>query len=368
MMDNEISPTTENPITEKTSLLRTPVRESSALIRVAVILVSLVIVFAVLDYAQNFFGPVLAAFVLGIVLSPVSRLWMRLNLRPALAALATLVIVLLALATIVLVLEPYVSQALDRAPMIWREFREAIEGARQMLQGLDEISKDVAASVDPETPREAASEGSMNMPSASDALFYAPQVLGQVMIFAGTLYFFLLVRVEVYSWIGASLKKLTEHDFEFAEQQVARYVLTITSVNLVFGCLVAGAMQLFGMPAPIFWGMLAFLLNFILYLGPIVMGFTLLVTGLVVFDGPISVAPAALYMCMNMMEGQFVTPAFVGQQMKVSPLLVFLSLVFWLWLWGPLGGIIALPLMIWMITIAEASLGQTISSGIPGKE
>ncbi len=135
---------------------------------------------------------------------------------------------------------------------------------------------------------------------------------------------------------------------------------------LVRCLLVAGAMHLLGMPAAPFWGMLAFLLNFVLYLGPIVLGVTLLVTGLVVFDGAIAVAPAALYLAMNATEGQFVTPSLVGQQISVNPLLVFLSLVFWLWLWGPIGGIVAIPLMIWVIAIVEATLGQTISSGIPG--
>ena len=103
----------------------------------------------------------------------------------------------------------------------------------------------------------------------------------------------------------------------------------------------SGVMQIVGMPAPPFWGIYAFLMNFILYLGPITVGLTLLVTGLVIFDGAYAVLPAALYFGMNAMEGQFVTPSLVGQQMRVNPLIVFLSLVFWLFLWGPIGAIIA---------------------------
>ena len=334
---------------------------------VSAVAIGVVVSLAVLDQAQEFFAPVLAAFVIGIVLSPMSRLWRKLNFRPALAALMTLVFVLVLLLVVAIFMEPYVSLAIRKAPMIWSEFRSAVEGVQQMLQGLNELSENVAASVDPETTARAGKRASepMEIPTVTDALFYAPQVLAQLMIFAGTLYFFLLSRSEVYSWVGASLPRLTREDFEFAERQVARYFLTITAINACFGVLVACVMQIVGMPSAPFWGILAFLLNFVLYLGPISLGLTLLVSGLVVFDGPYSVLPAALYMAMNATEGQFVTPSLVGQRMAVSPLIVFLSLVFWLWLWGPIGGIIAIPLMIWTIAIAEAAFGQPISSGIP---
>ena len=158
---------------------------------------------------------------------------------------------------------------------------------------------------------------------------------------------------------------LTRDDLDQAERKVAKYFLTITTINGVFGIIVGTVMSLLGVPSPVFWGLLAFLLNFIVYLGPIMLAGTLLITGIVVFDGAYSVLPAAVYMSMNAIEGQFVTPALVGKQMAVSPLLVFLSLTFWLWLWGPIGGIIAIPLMIWTITITEAALGQTIKSGMP---
>ena len=97
------------------------------------------------------------------------------------------------------------------------------------------------------------------------------------------------------------------------------------------------------------WGLAAFLLNFVLYLGPVVFAFALFIGGIVQFEGAISFLPAALYVAMNLTEGQFVTPALVGRHMKVNPLLVFLSLVFWLWLWGPIGGVVAIPFLVWTL-------------------
>jgi predicted PurR-regulated permease PerM len=69
---------------------------------------------------------------------------------------------------------------------------------------------------------------------------------------------------------------------------------------------------------------------------------------------------------MNAIEAQFVTPTLVGKSLSVNPLLVFVSLVFWLWLWGPIGGIIAIPLLIWTLTVVQGFSDQVISDGTPG--
>lgn len=318
--------------------------------------IGIIVAFTTLDLAQDFFAPVLTALVFGVVLSPLARLLSRIGLRPALSSLITVSVGLMMVACIALLLEPYVARAIEQAPVIWFELRETVEGIRSMMLGLNEIAEDVAQAVDPAGEGSATGIPPVDVPSITDALFYAPQYLAQFMIFIGVLYFFLLSRPEIYGWMGATITVLSAEDFTFAERQVARYFLTITAINACFGTIVAIVMQLFGMPAPVLWGLMAFLLNFILYLGPIALAATLLVTGLVTFDGALSFAPAAVYLAMNATEGQFVTPALVGQRMSVNPLLVFVSLVFWLWLWGPIGGIIAIPLLIWSVSITQRAI------------
>lgn len=227
------------------------------------------------------------------------------------------------------------------------------------------MSADVASAIEPDS--DGTSDEPVTLPSITDALLYAPQFAAQFMIFTGTLYFFLMARNSIYDWVSATFHRFGEDELRHAGKQVARYVLTISAINLCFGVLVAIVMQLIGMPSPILWGILAFTLNFILYLGPIVLIGTLVVTGIVMFDGAASFLPAAIYLAMNATEAQFVTPTLVGKSLSVNPLLVFLSLVFWLWLWGPIGGVIAIPLLIWCMTVFKALTRQTISSGTPGK-
>lgn len=329
--------------------------------RLTILGIGVVVAFGTLSVAKEFFAPVLSAMVFGVVLSPFFDVLARLGLRPSLAALVTVAIAFSLFAVLTVFLEPYVSEAITRAPVIWYELRDAVEQLQAMILGLNEIAEDVAKAIDPDAKKDGDAAPAFEVPPLSDALFYAPQFLAQVMMFIGVLYFFLMTRPEVYTWLGANLRGFEEADFTRAEVQVAQYFLTITAINAGFGVLIGIVLQLIGLPGAVFWGVMAFMLNYVLYLGPIALAAALLVTGLVAFDGVWAVVPAVLYLSMNATEGQFVTPALVGQRLSVNPLLVFVSLVFWLWLWGPIGGVIAIPLLVWSLSLAEVFLRHELS-------
>ncbi|MEL7211353.1 MAG: AI-2E family transporter [Pseudomonadota bacterium] len=330
------------------------------------VILTALVTLAALHQAKDLVAPILAAFLLGIVMTPLSDLWDRLRLPASAAAFLSVLLALAAIFMLLLLLEPYISQAIRQGPIIQAELRETVEELRRVLRGLEQISGDMAAAIEPNAAT-TTEEESMELPSLTDALFYAPQFLAQFLIFTGTLYFFLLARNAVYEWLSQNIAALGKSDLRRAAKQVSRYVLTISAINFTFGTLVAIVMHLIGMPSPIVWGLLAFLLNFILYLGPALLVVMLTVTGIVVFDGALSFLPPAIYLAMNATEAQFVTPTLVGKSLAVNPLLVFLSLVFWLWLWGPVGGIIAIPLLIWTLTLINDVRGQAISEGTPGR-
>ena len=335
-------------------------------------IIATVMVFAALYQAKAFFAPILSAFLLGIVLTPLSELWEKLRIPAAIAAFLTVFLAIAAIFFLILMLEPYISEAISQGPVIQAELREVVQETRRMLRGLEKISEEVNKAIESGTGNGTGAEGgeseeSVSLPSVSDALFYAPQFLAQFLIFTGTLYFFLLTRTSVYDWLSKSVPALGKRDLRRAATQVSRYVLTISTINFSFGALIAVVMGAIGMPSPMVWGLLACLLNFILYLGPLMLIAMLTVTGLVVFDGAMSFVPPAIYIAMNGIEAQFVTPTMVGKSLSVNPLLVFLSLVFWLWLWGPIGGIIAIPLLIWTLTVVKGLNDHAISGGTPGK-
>ncbi len=327
---------------------------------VALIGLGISALFAVLDVGQNLFAPILLALVVGVVMSPVPDTLDRLGLPKSLAALSSLLIILLVVAALAFFLEPSARRLSSAMPFAIDEMNSLIVELKHQLRGLEDASKDVAQALnDGEAVIEPAAEESAGaaLPTVEDALFMAPAVLSQIMIFVGVLFFFMLTRDEVYAWVARrlapdELRLETAHRLRAAERQVGRYFLTVTVINSVYAVVVAVAMAAIGLPSPILWGIAAGLMNYILYLGPAVMVAAFLLAGLVVFDGAYSMLPAGLYLTINIIEAQFVTPALVGKAMQTNPLLIFLALVFFLWLWGPIGGVIAIPLLLWVLVLS----------------
>ena len=334
---------------------------SPTVTRWSTLVLAVIATFVALRAGEGVFAPLLLAFVIGVVLSPLSDFCERMGAPRILAAVLSMAVGLSLIVVLALLLQPLALRMVDLAPTIWRQFAETVSELQTLLGGLGEVTQDVAAVVAAEG--EAAEEEAVSLPTLTDALMLAPAVAGQILIFLGGLFFFLSGRVEVYDYLSRH-RVLSERPRDVtrillaAERRVSRYFLTILVINAAFGVVVAGAMALIGMPWPFTWGAIAFLLNFILYLGPIFMAGCLVVAGSMTFSGLEAFLPAAVYVGLNATEGQFVTPSLVGRSLHVNPLLVFLSLVLWLWLWGPLGGFIAIPLLVWLIAVTTGFKGD----------
>jgi predicted PurR-regulated permease PerM len=144
----------------------------------------------------------------------------------------------------------------------------------------------------------------------------------------------------------------TAHVFRDVEQKVSQYLITITSVNLGVGVVVTLLMWAIGMPSPILWGALAAVLNYIPFVGQAFMALILFLVGLSTWgDLGHAALPVGLYWVVNFVEGNFVSPNLLGRTMTINPFMIFLSLTFWLWAWGPVGGLIAVPSLLVLYSI-----------------
>jgi predicted PurR-regulated permease PerM len=125
------------------------------------------------------------------------------------------------------------------------------------------------------------------------------------------------------------------------------YFGTLTVVNICLGTAATVLTWLVGLPHPFLWGTLAAVLNFIPYLGPVIVIATLFVIGLTVFSalGQAVIAPLA-YLGITALEGQVITPTLIGHRLTINPFLVFLSIAFWAWMWGPVGAFLAVPILL----------------------
>lgn len=116
---------------------------------------------------------------------------------------------------------------------------------------------------------------------------------------------------------------------------------------MVEGFAVGVGLWLIGVPSAPLWGALAALSNFVVFVGPLVMTLVLFAVGLSEFDtlGG-SLLPPLIYQAINVVESQFFTPGVIGRTMTLNPFLVVLALAFWIWMWGALGGFIAIPALL----------------------
>ncbi len=321
---------------------------------------------AALDLVSELAAPMALALVIGVVLSPLSLIWERLRVPPALGAFASLLLSLVVLGGLLLLVQPLAAQLLEQAPKVWADLQGMILAFKGLAQGLAEASRDVSAAMVPDANAEGpAPSQPMSMPGITDALMIAPSLAGQILTFVGTLFFFLLTRDDIYAWAARRLagpadRGLLANRLREAERSVSRYFLTITLVNAGLGLATAIALQALGLPGAILWGVIAFVVNFIVYLGPLMLSLALLFAGVAAFDGAYALLPSIAFTLLNFVEGQFATPTLVGKRMEMNALLVFVALLFGIWLWGPIGGIVAIPLILWTTVLKNGlSLNQS---------
>ena len=132
-----------------------------------------------------------------------------------------------------------------------------------------------------------------------------------------------------------------------AEKKVSQYFGTLVVVNLCLAALAVGLAGAVGLPNPLLWGVLAGTLSFIPYLGPAIIVAALFVIGILSLPSLTDalVAPI-LWIFVTTLEGQIITPMIIGHRLTLNPFLVFLSVAFWAWMWGALGALLAVPLLI----------------------
>ncbi|MFD1341441.1 AI-2E family transporter [Litorisediminicola beolgyonensis] len=333
-------------------------------IRVPILLIAIVVCGAVLSLARDIAAPMTLAVVTGVIFAPIMDLFKKLGIKEGYGAFLILLATVLALVALIFALEPIFRRIMEAVPSIKLELRGLIFDMQQTFRNIEDMNEEMteALGAASDVAKDSSSDGedspAAKLPSATDAVFLAPLILGKALIFAGTFYFFLVTRLEVYGSLAKRIGSAGEttsirRRFHTAEYLVSRYFVTITIINFALGFALMAYLTAIGLPLPIVWGLAAALLNFVLYVGPGVMMLGLLLSGLINYDGFMVVAPLVGYLTLNMAEAQFVTPSLVSKHVSLNPLLVFAVLVFGLWFWGPIGGIVAIPVLVIVLALAN---------------
>ena len=306
----------------------------------------LILLVVALSLGRPILLPVASAFVVSMMLGPLSARAERYRVPSLVSALALWLLVIAVFYGVIVLLAGPALDWIGKAPDIGRNIQEKLHILDRPIAAL----QDLRDALLPSDKR--GSLGVDIMGFVQPAVLIVTPAIGQMLTFFGTLFFMLLGRsrlrrvlVAFFDERDARLRTLKI--MNDIEHNLTGYLSIVTIINVAIGFCGGFAAWVTGLPDPVAWAVLAFILNFIPYIGALIMEAALFVVGLVTFPTLTHalIAPL-LFLALATLEGHFITPSVMGHRLTLNPLTVFLSLVFWTWLWGPVGAFLAVPLLI----------------------
>jgi predicted PurR-regulated permease PerM len=137
--------------------------------------------------------------------------------------------------------------------------------------------------------------------------------------------------------------------------QVERYLVLKTLISLATGIAVGVGAWLLGVDFALFWGFLAFVLNFVPNIGSVIAAIPAILIALLQLGAGSAIAMTAVFVGVNVTFGNLLEPILIGRHLRLSPVVTLVSLVFWGWTWGIVGMFLAVPLTIAMRIVMEHS-------------
>ena len=297
--------------------------------------------------------PVVLACIAGMTLSPLVRVLSRLHLPAPISA--ALVVTLLVVVVAVGFYE------LGRPGLAWfnaapEHMSDLRKRAYKFIPGLKDYQRSASAmsnlgASDAEqrrTPKVAVKDDSKAnsfINRTGSLLVGAGEtvVLIYLLLVSGDL--FLLKLVHVMPTL--SDKKLAVEISREIQQSMAHYLVTVSLINAALALFVGGGLYFMGVPNAAMWGMLAAILNFVPYFGPIGGIIVLSAVGFLDFDTLWqALLPPAWYLALHLLEANLVTPVLLGRRFELNAVVIFVSLIFWTWIWGVPGALLSVPILV----------------------
>jgi predicted PurR-regulated permease PerM len=332
-----------------------PVIRRAEVVAFALISLLLITVVAVLFVAKAFFLPVVAAFIVGTMLSPAAGFLERHRIPRAVAAVLIVGAVGTGVAFIVGLISSPLMEWRNRLPELGSLLREKLHVFDRPLALWQELQTMLGGS-------DAFAGTSFQMPKfewLQPAVEFLSPTFTEFLLFFATLVLFIaswrdLRRALIMNFTGHDSRLRTLRILNAIEEQLGGYLLTVTMINFGVGAATGLICAVTGMPNPAGLGALAATLNFFPIIGPVAMFVILSVVGVVAFPtiGTGLIASLA-FVGLTFIEGHFVTPTIIGRRLELNALAVFMALAFWTWLWGPMGGFLSSPLLIVALILKE---------------
>ena len=310
----------------------------------------------VLSIGSVVFLPLVTAIVLTIILSPLADRLALFGLPNFLASFLALMVFIAILAlALTAVLRPAVS-LFEGAPAMVDRIGEHFSHLQGSIAWFSRLNARVARIIGSEQGEQVVLAG----PSMLEQLAFAtPSVVLEVLLTFLMAFFMIEARVRMRRRLlldrqhfGASLK--AARVMRDVQDRVASYILTVGLINVMVGLIVAIGAWVLGLGAPVMWGGLAALLNFVPYIGPLCMIGLLTLFGLGTAEAPlVGLIPAAAYLGLHAVESNVVTPTILGARFTMNPVLILLALSYFSWIWGVAGALLSVPILLSLTALID---------------
>jgi predicted PurR-regulated permease PerM len=325
-----------------------PVIRRAELVAFALVSLLLICVVAVLYVAKAFFLPIVAAFVVGTMLSPAAGFLERRHIPRALSAVLIVSAVGAGVTFLISLISSPVMEWSTRLPELAARLKDKMHFFDRPLTLWQELQNMLGGS-------ETYPAAPFQVPKfewVQPALEFLSPTFTEFLLFFATLVLFIaswrdLRRALILTFTGHESRLRTLRILNAIEEHLGAYLLTVTVINFGVGAATGAICALAGMPNPAGLGALAATLNFLPIIGPVAMFVILTLVGLIALPtiGAGLIAPMA-FVGLTFLEGHFITPTIIGRRLELNALAVFIALAFWTWLWGPMGGFLSSPLLI----------------------
>ena len=367
--------TTETPPQVKTAEIaqngeRVPVSARGG----AVIIVAAVLSVYFLQFAQQVLIPIVLAVLIAFALAPFVSLLARVVVFRALAAglaialfSGTIAVGVWAVSDDAVAVVQDLPQAARRARALVQQHRRTEGGTLQkMQQAASEIERTANEAAPPGRAPENVQRVQIVEPAfrASDYLWWGGMgivgFLGQLVMILFLSYFLLasgdLYKRKLVKIAGPTLsrRRVTVQILDDISAQMGRFVITLLGTSTAVGTLTAAALWWLGLDAWLFWGIMAGILNTIPYFGPVIVSAALTVIAFMQFETlGRTLAVTGTAFLITSLEGWLITPALMGRAARMNPAAVFVGLLFWGWIWGVWGVVLAVPLMMLIKSVCD---------------
>ncbi len=331
-------------------------------------------VVAVLYFAREFLVPIALAIFIAFVLAPLVRRLTRAGLPRVLATILTMAGVTIVLSAIGWMLVSQVHGFAEELPEYRWNLRSKIADVRSTLGSrvekaaatVRELGEDLASSATESHARPAATDRSAEPPVASQTLVTSlPTTLGSMALYsaiAGLVY--LLAAVMLLRWddlrdrilalAGENEVHLTSRAARDASANITRYLRQQLLVNTMHGTAAGLLLWWIGVPNPLVWGLVAGLLRFIPYVGPVVGTLAPILVSFASSDGWTQTwITAGALVGLEVVTANLLEPWIYGACTGISPLAILVSAAFWTWIWGPVGLVLSTPLTVCLLAVGK---------------